>query len=137
MFKIIWKFVFGGCINFFLKNLRLKIFFLQKSKSKIFENSIFAIFFLSNCTFQHQISIWNYFSFHLMYIMSVLVKNYRFSKIFVLKAENFMPSYKITLASHFGNIMNHRMVFKDFIEGKRSKMSLKPLMVNLGDNLGR
>ena len=52
-----------------------------------------------------------------MYTLSVLVKNYRFSKIFVLKAENFMPSDKVTLAPHFGNIMNHRMVFKDFIAG--------------------
>ena len=52
-----------------------------------------------------------------MYILSVLVKNYRFSKIFVLKAENFVPSDKVTLASNFGNIMNHRMVFKDFLEG--------------------
>ena len=52
-----------------------------------------------------------------MYILSVLVKNYRFSKIFVLKAENFVPSDKVTLASNFGNIMNHMMVFKDFLEG--------------------
>ena len=52
-----------------------------------------------------------------MYIMSVLVKNYRFSKIFVPKAENFVLSDEVTLASHFGNIMNLRMVFKDFIEG--------------------
>ena len=108
---------FGGCIKFFLKNLRSKNFFLQKIESKILKNSIFAKFFLSNCTFQHQISIWNYFSFHLMYILSVLVKNYRFSKIFVLKAENFVPSDEVTLASNFGNIMNHRMVFKDFLEG--------------------
>ena len=49
-----------------------------------------------------------------MYIMSVLVKNYRFSKIFVLKAENFVPSDEVTLASNFGNIMNRRMVFTDF-----------------------
>ena len=49
--------------------------------------------------------------------MSVLVKNYRFSKIFVPKAENFVPSDKVTLASHFGNVMNQRIVFKDFMEG--------------------
>ena len=52
-----------------------------------------------------------------MYIMSVLVKNYRFSKIFEPKAENFVPSDEVTLASHFENIMNLRMVIKDFIEG--------------------
>ena len=52
-----------------------------------------------------------------MYIMSVLVKNYRFSKIFVPKAENFVLSDEVTLASHFGTIMNLRMVFKDFVEG--------------------
>ena len=52
-----------------------------------------------------------------MYIMSVLGENYRFSKIFLSKAENFVPSDEVTLASHFGNIMNLRMVFKDFIEG--------------------
>ena len=107
----------GGCIKIFLKNLRSKNFYLQKILSKILKNSIFAKFFLSNCTFQHQISIWNYFSFHLMYIMSVLVKNYRFSKIFVLKAENFVPSDEFTLTLNFGNIMNHMMVFKDFLEG--------------------
>ena len=65
------------------------------------ENPIFVNFFLSNCTFQHQISIQNYFSFHFMYRMSALVKNNRFSKIFVLKAENFVPSDEVTLASHF------------------------------------
>ena len=52
-----------------------------------------------------------------MYIMSVFVKNYRFSKILVPKAENLVPSDEVTLASHFGNIMNLRIVFKDFIEG--------------------
>ena len=38
-----------------------------------------------------------------MYIMSVLLKNYKFSKNFVLKAENFVLSDEVTLASHFGN----------------------------------
>ena len=52
-----------------------------------------------------------------MYIMSVLVKNYRFSKIFVPKAENFVQSDEVTLASHFENIMKLRMVIKDSIEG--------------------
>ena len=64
--------------------------------------------------------------------MSVLVKNYRFSKIFVPKAENFVPSDEVTLASHFGNIMNLRMVFKDFIEGKRSKMSFETIYGGFG-----
>ena len=68
----------------------------------------------------------------MMYIMSVLVKNYKFSKIFVLKAENFLPSDEVTLASHFENIMNHRMVFKDFIEGGRTKMSFETIYGEFG-----
>jgi len=55
------------------------------------------------------------------------VKKYRFSKIFALKAENLMLSDKSTLAPHFRNTMNHRMVFKDFVEGKRSKLSFEPI----------
>ena len=64
--------------------------------------------------------------------MSVLVKNYRFSKIFLLKAENFMASDKVTLAPYFGNIMKQRMVFKDFIEGKRSKISFETIYGGFG-----
>ena len=56
-----------------------------------------------------------------MYILRVLEKNFEFSKIFMLKAENLMPSDKVTLAPHFGYIMNHRMVFKDFMEGRNIK----------------
>ena len=33
------------------------------------------------------------------------------------KAENFVASDEFTLASHFGNIMNLRMVFKDVMKG--------------------
>ena len=55
------------------------------------------------------------------------MKEYRFSKIFVLKAENLMLSDKFTLAPHFGSIMNHRMGFKDFMGGKRSKMSFETI----------
>lgn len=53
------------------------------------------------------------------------MKEYRFSKILVLKVENFMLPDKVSLAPHFGNIMNHRIVFKDFIGGRRSKMSFE------------
>ena len=41
------------------------------------------------------------------------MKNYRFSKIFLLKAENFVPSDKVTLAPHFRKLMNHKIIFKD------------------------
>ena len=37
------------------------------------------------------------------------------------KAKNFILSDKVTLALHFENIMNDRMVFKDFIKRKRLK----------------
>ena len=48
-----------------------------------------------------------------------------------------MSSDKVILAPHFGNIMNQRMVFKDFTEEKDPKCHLRPFMVDLGDNLGR
>ena len=65
-----------------------------------------------------------------------MVNNYRFSKNFVLKAENFMPLDKVTLVPHFGNIMNQRIVFKDFIEGKRSKMSFETIYGGFGWHFG-
>ena len=111
------KIILGVVFKIFLKIWVWKHFFFVKSESKILETLFFTKSYKPNCTFYYKILIWNYFSFHLMYILSVLVKNYRFSKIFVLKAENFVPSDEVTLASNFGNIMNHRMVFKDFLEG--------------------
>ena len=47
-----------------------------------------------------------------MYILSILVKNYVFSKIFVLEAENFALSDEVTLALSFGINFNHSMVFE-------------------------
>ena len=52
-----------------------------------------------------------------MYILSIMVKNYIFSKIFVLEAENFALSDELTLAPCFGKNLNHSMVFEVFIEG--------------------
>ena len=110
-----------------MKNLRSKIFFFVKSESKILKNSIFKKFYKSNCTFYYEISIWNDFSFHLMYILSILVKNYRFSKIYILKAENFLPWNEVTLEPHCGNILNQRMIFKDSIEEWICQMSLETI----------
>ena len=108
-----------------------KIFFV-KSESKILKNSIFTKFYKSKYTFFHKISIWNDFSFHLIYILSILVKNYRFSKIKVLKAENFEPWDEVTLEPHCGKILNHRVVFKDSIEGWRCQMSLETISGEFG-----
>ena len=110
-----------------LKNLRSKKIFFVKSESKILKNSIFKKFYKSNCTFYYEISIWNDFSFHLMYILSILVKNYRFSKIYILKAENFLPWNEVTLEPHCGNILNQRMIFKDSIEEWICQMSLETI----------
>ena len=43
-----------------------------------------------------------------------------------------MPSDKVILAPHFGNIIDQRMVFKDFLEGKRSKMSFETIYSEFG-----
>ena len=81
MFATTGKKIWGGCIKKIWKILRSKKNFFCKNEIKNFQKSNFRKFFLSNSTFQYQISIWNDFSFHLMYILSILVKNYRFSKI--------------------------------------------------------
>ena len=52
-----------------------------------------------------------------MYILSILVKNYIFSKIFVLEAENFALSDEITSAPCLGKFLNYSMDFEVFIEG--------------------
>ena len=73
---------FWGWLKKIWKILRWKKNFFLKTKSKILKNSILATF-LSNSTFQHQMSIWNNFSFHLMYILSILIKNHGLSRIFL------------------------------------------------------
>ena len=62
-----------------------------------------------------------------MYILSIFVKNYRFSKIYILKAENFLPWNEVTLEPHCGNILNQRMIFKDSIEEWICQMSLETI----------
>ena len=52
-----------------------------------------------------------------MYVLSILDENYRFSKIFILEADNLAWSDEVTLVPHFRKILNHSMVFKVFIEG--------------------
>ena len=52
-----------------------------------------------------------------MYILSIFVKNYEFSKIFILEADNLAWSDEIALVPYLGEILNHSMVFKVFIEG--------------------
>ena len=112
-----WEKNLGGCIKKIWKILCSKKIFFCKNEIKNFQKFNFHKYFLSNSTFQYQISIWNDFSFHLMYILSILVKNYIFSKIFVLEAENFALSDEVTLAPCFGKNLNHSMVFEVFIEG--------------------
>ena len=75
------KIILGVVFKIFLKIWVWKHFFFVKSESKILETLFFTKSYKPNCTFYYKILIWNYFSFHLMYILSILVKNYRFSKI--------------------------------------------------------
>ena len=49
--------------------------------------------------------------------MSILAKNYRFSKIFILEANNLAWSDAVTWVPHFGKILKHSIVFTVFIEG--------------------
>ena len=112
-----WEKNFGGLYKKDSKNFAFEKIFFCKNEIENFQKFNFRKYFLSNSTFQYQISIWNDFSFHLMYILSILVKNYIFSKIFVLEAENFALSDEVTLAPCFGKNLNHSMVFEVFIEG--------------------
>ena len=112
-----WEKNLGGLYKKNLKNFAFEKIFFCKNEIENFQKFNFRKYFLSNSTFQYQISIWNDFSFHLMYILSILVKNYIFSKIFFLEAENFALSDEVTLAPCFGKNLNHSMVFEVFIEG--------------------
>ena len=122
-----WKTIILGVVFKNFEKFAFEKIFFVKSESKILKNSIFKKFYKSNCTFYYEISIWNDFSFHLMYILSILVKNYRFSKIYILKAENFLPWNEVTLEPHCGNILNQRMIFKDSIEEWICQMSLETI----------
>ena len=86
--------------------------FYCKNEIENFEKINFTIF-LSNSIFQYQKLIGNDISFHLMYVLSILDKNYRFSKIFILEADNLAWSDEVTSVSHFGKSLNHSMVFKE------------------------
>ena len=67
----------------------LEKFFFAKNWIENFEKFNFWKKKLSNCTFQHQTLIWNDFSFHMMYIMSVLVKNFQIFKDFCSESWEF------------------------------------------------
>ena len=136
MFTTTGKKIWGGCIKKIWKILRSKKIFFCKNEIENFQKFNFRKYFLSNSTFQYQISIWNDFSFHLMYILSILVKNYRFSKICVLKAEKFAPWDEVTLEPHCGKILNHRTVFKDIIAEWRCQMSLEIISGEFGWKMG-
>ena len=57
----------------------------------------FCKYFEANLIFWYKIWIWNVFSFHLMYILSLWVKNYNFSKIVVRNTWELLQSRDITL----------------------------------------
>ena len=61
----------------------------------------FCKYFKANFIFWYKIWIWNVFSFHLMYILSLWVKNYNFSKIVVRNAWELLQSRNITLTPLF------------------------------------
>ena len=107
---------FGGCIKFFWKICVRKNFFCKKLNRKFWKIQFLQKFFIKLYFSTSNINLKLFQLSFDVYIVSIS-ENYRFSKIFVLKAENFVPSDEVTLASNFGNIMNHRMVFKDFLEG--------------------
>ena len=62
----------------------------------------------------------------------ILVKIHRFSKSCTMKAKSFAPSDEVASAPHFGEILNHRIVFKDFIEGWRCQMSFETIFDEFG-----
>ena len=61
----------------------------------------FCKYFEANLIFWYKIWIWNVFSFHLMYILSLWVKNYNFSKTVVRNAWELLQSRNITFTPLF------------------------------------
>ena len=87
-------------LEFFWKIWILKKKFRKKwvKKYKIWN---FCKYFEANLIFWNKIWIWNVFSFHLMYILSLWVKNYNFSKTFVRNAWKLLQSGNITFTPLF------------------------------------
>ena len=112
---------FVGCIKNFLKNLRSKKFFCKKLNRKFWKIQFLQKNFyqtvLFNIKYQFEIISAFIWCIYCQYLWKII----EFQKFFVLKAENFVPSDEVTLASNFGNIMNHRMVFKDFFRRIKTK----------------
>ena len=117
MFTTTGKKIWGGCIKKIWKILRSKKIFFCKNEIENFQKFNFRKYFLSNSTFWYQISIWNDFSFHLMYILFILVKKYKSFKVFIMEANSLAWSDAVTWVPHFGKILKHSIVFTVFIEG--------------------
>ena len=88
MFKIILRKKFGGCKNFFWK-ICDRIFFSFENWSKKVLNPIFSKKIIHNSTFWQKIWIQNNFSFHLIWILSILIENYNSLKIDMQKTGKF------------------------------------------------
>ena len=95
---------FGGCIKNFSKNLRYEKNNRLEIEGKNRKKSIFCKFFITNYIFLSQILIWNDFSFHLIYILPIKVKNDEISKIVVPKASGQTRLLRRSLTTKLFNI---------------------------------
>ena len=92
VFLTIGKYKSLGLYQVFFKKIEFKFFFLVKIEAKFFEKfkkSNLCQNFKRKLYFWCQIQIYNVFSFYLMYILSIKIKNYEFSKMAMSKAEKF------------------------------------------------
>ena len=127
VFKTIGKHVFGGRKKYYQKNLSFKIFSSQNQKQKFWKFS-FDEKLTYICTLRYHICIQNVFSFHLIYILCMLVKILDLPKLWSIKK---LKIFAMRLHD-FRNVLSKRnvkdwMVFKVNIGGERFNLSFQTL----------
>ena len=108
---------------------------LNETEKFFFEKSIFCKFFKTNCIFLCQICIQNVFSFHLIYILSMQVKNDEFSKIVDQKLENLRGQTRLLRRHLTANLCNLGQCSKTPELYNDASFHLEPSLVDLGDEM--
>ena len=133
MFKISGDYKF---LVLYLKSFQIfssEIFFFQKNEAKNFKKSNFSKIFIANYILLCLIWIQNVFSFHLIYILYMQVKNLDISQVIPPKIGNFScETYWLLL--HFTKKLQLIGCFsKTLLVNKDARFHMRPFLLHLNE----
>ena len=129
MFKISVGYEFGGLYKKIFENFEFRKKKSCQNRGENFENFIFSQKMVTNFIFLCHNWILHVFSFHLMCILYIFVKNYNFSKIEAAKAKIFQWwTYLASKLSHY-KITLHRVTIINSTDKGRPRLSFETIYV--------